>query len=42
MREVGACFATDDHLSKFVEGQDPFIGELMWDQMWRLTMNDRI
>ena len=27
------------HLSRFVEGQDVRNLELMWDQMWRATIN---
>lgn len=34
-----ACFIIEKHLSRFVEGQDPRNVELMWDQMWRATMN---
>jgi L-rhamnonate dehydratase len=33
-----ACFIIENHLSRFVEGQDPRNVELMWDQMWRATM----
>ena len=29
----------ENHLSWFVEGQDPSNVELIWDQMWRSTMN---
>ena len=28
-----------NHLSRFVDGQDPSNVELIWDQMWRSTMN---
>merc|ERR1712154_252147 len=34
-----ACFLVENHLSKFVEGQDPRDVELMWDQMFRATLN---
>jgi L-rhamnonate dehydratase len=34
-----ACFIVEKHLSRFVEGQDPRNIELMWDQMWRATIN---
>jgi L-rhamnonate dehydratase len=34
-----ACFVIEEHLSRFVEGQDPANVELIWDQMWRSTMN---
>jgi len=34
-----ACFIVENHLSRFVEGQDPVNVELIWDQMWRSTMN---
>jgi L-rhamnonate dehydratase len=33
------CFIVENHLSRFVEGQDPRDVELMWDQMWRSTIN---
>ena len=33
------CFIVENHLSRFVEGQDPTDIELMWDQMWRSTIN---
>ena len=36
--EPGA-FIVEHHLSRFVEGQDPRAVELMWDQMWRSTIN---
>ena len=34
-----ACFIVEHHLSRFVEGQDPANIELMWDQMFRSTLN---
>eukprot|EP00045_Choanoeca_perplexa_P017980 m.273438 g.273438 ORF g.273438 m.273438 type:complete len:442 (+) comp17684_c0_seq22:905-2230(+) len=34
-----ACFIIENHLSRFVEGQDPRDVELMWDQMYRATVN---
>ncbi|EGD79958.1 L-rhamnonate dehydratase [Salpingoeca rosetta] len=34
-----ACFIVEHHLSRFVEGQDPRDVELMWDQMYRATVN---
>ena len=34
-----ACHIIEHHLSRFVEGQDPRNIELMWDQMWRSTIN---
>lgn len=34
-----ACFIIENHLSRFVEGQDPRNVEVMWDQMWRGTIN---
>ncbi len=33
------CFIVENHLSRFVEGQDIHNIELMWDQMWRATIN---
>ncbi|KAK0042265.1 L-rhamnonate dehydratase [Biomphalaria pfeifferi] len=33
------CFIVEKHLSRFVEGQDPRNVELMWDQMFRATVN---
>ncbi|KAK3095835.1 hypothetical protein FSP39_019748 [Pinctada imbricata] len=33
------CFIVENHLSRFVEGQDPRNIELMWDQMFRSTLN---
>jgi L-rhamnonate dehydratase len=34
-----ACFIVEQHLSRFIEGQDPTNVELMWDQMFRSTLN---
>jgi L-rhamnonate dehydratase len=34
-----ACYIVERHLYRFVEGQDPANVELMWDQMFRATMN---
>lgn len=34
-----ACYIVEHHLSRFVEGQDPANVELMWDQMFRSTLN---
>ena len=34
-----ACYIVEKHLSRFVEGQEPSNVELIWDQMWRSTMN---
>mmetsp|Transcript_102845 Transcript_102845/g.169068 ORF Transcript_102845/g.169068 Transcript_102845/m.169068 type:complete len:473 (-) Transcript_102845:54-1472(-) len=34
-----ACYIVEHHLSRFVEGQDPRNIELMWDQMFRATLN---
>jgi len=33
-----ACYIIENHLSRFVEGQDPRNVELIWDQMWRATL----
>jgi len=33
------CYIVEHHLSRFVEGQDPRNIELMWDQMFRSTLN---
>eukprot|EP00747_Dinoflagellata_sp_TGD_P166438 gnl/TRDRNA2_/TRDRNA2_189217_c0_seq1.p1 gnl/TRDRNA2_/TRDRNA2_189217_c0~~gnl/TRDRNA2_/TRDRNA2_189217_c0_seq1.p1 ORF type:complete len:470 (+),score=98.27 gnl/TRDRNA2_/TRDRNA2_189217_c0_seq1:86-1495(+) len=33
------CHLVENHLSRFVEGQDPRNIELMWDQMFRATLN---
>jgi L-rhamnonate dehydratase len=34
-----ACFIVENHLSRFVEGQETENVELMWDQMFRSTLN---
>ncbi len=34
-----ACYIIEEHLSRFVEGQDCRNIELIWDQMWRGTVN---
>jgi len=34
-----AAYIIEKHLSRFVEGQDVRNIELMWDQMWRASMN---
>jgi L-rhamnonate dehydratase len=34
-----ACYIVENHLSLFVEGQSPVNVELIFDQMWRSTMN---
>jgi L-rhamnonate dehydratase len=34
-----ACFIVEKHLARFIEGQDPRNIELMWDQMFRATIN---
>lgn len=34
-----ACFIIENHLSRFIEGQDPRDVELIWDQMFRATIN---
>jgi L-rhamnonate dehydratase len=34
-----ACYIIENHLSRFVEGQDPRDVELIWDQMYRSTLN---
>ena len=34
-----ACFIVEKHLARFVEGQDPRNVELIWDQMFRATIN---
>ena len=36
---LAGCFIVEKHLSRFVEGQDPRDIELMWDQMFRATIN---
>lgn len=33
------CFIVERHLSRFVEGEDPRNIELMWDKMFRSTLN---
>jgi len=33
------CYIVEKHLARFVEGQDPRNIELIWDQMWRATIN---
>jgi L-rhamnonate dehydratase len=33
-----ACWIVEQHLARFVEGQDPRRIELIWDQLWRATM----
>merc|ERR1719199_2381817 len=33
------CYIVEHHLSRFIEGQDPRNIELMWDQMFRATIN---
>jgi len=33
------CYIVENHLARFVEGQDPRNVELMWDQMFRSTLN---
>jgi len=33
------CYIVEHHLSRFLEGQDPRNIELMWDQMYRATVN---
>ncbi len=34
-----ACYMIEEHLARFVEGQDSNNVELIWDQMWRGTVN---
>jgi L-rhamnonate dehydratase len=34
-----ACYIVEKHLFRFVEGQEPSNVELIWDQMWRSTIN---
>ena len=36
---LAGCYIVEKHLSRFVEGQDPSNIELMWDQMYRATLN---
>jgi L-rhamnonate dehydratase len=33
------CFIVENHLSRFIEGEDPRNVELMYDKMWRSTIN---
>ena len=33
------AFIVENHLSRFIEGEDPRNVEVMWDQMWRSTIN---
>jgi L-rhamnonate dehydratase len=33
-----ACWLVENHLARFVEGQEPHRRELIWDQMWRSTL----
>ncbi|KAL3852409.1 hypothetical protein ACJMK2_016058 [Sinanodonta woodiana] len=33
------CYIVEKHLSRFIEGQDPRNVEVMWDQMFRATLN---
>jgi len=33
------CYIVENHLSRFCEGQDPRNIELMWDQMFRASVN---
>eukprot|EP00811_Abedinium_folium_P034257 NODE_7154_length_1603_cov_4.979675.p1 GENE.NODE_7154_length_1603_cov_4.979675~~NODE_7154_length_1603_cov_4.979675.p1 ORF type:complete len:468 (-),score=119.00 NODE_7154_length_1603_cov_4.979675:127-1530(-) len=33
------CYIVEHHLSRFIEGQDPRNIELIWDQMFRATLN---
>ena len=33
-----ACFIIENHLSRFIEGQDVHDVELIWDQIWRATI----
>ena len=34
-----ACYIIENHLSRFVEGEDPRNVERIWDQMFRSTLN---
>lgn len=34
-----ACFIIENHLSRFVEGEDPRNVEKIWDEMFRATLN---
>lgn len=36
---AAGCAIVENHLSRFCEGQDPSNVELIWDQMWRATIN---
>lgn len=36
---IPGAFIVENHLSRFIEGEDPRNVELMWDQMWRSTIN---
>ena len=36
---AAGCTIVETHLARFVEGQDPRNVELIWDQMWRSTIN---
>ena len=33
------CYIVENHLSRFLEGEDPRNVEVMWDKMWRATIN---
>jgi L-rhamnonate dehydratase len=33
------CYIVEHHLNRFIEGQDPRNIELIYDQMWRSTIN---
>lgn len=33
------CYIVENHLSRFIEGEDPRNIEQMWDKMWRSTIN---
>ena len=33
------CYIVENHLSRFIEGQNPADTELMWDQMYKATIN---
>jgi L-rhamnonate dehydratase len=34
-----ACYIIENHLSRFVEGEDPRNVERIWDQMFKSTLN---
>ena len=34
-----ACYIVEKHFARFIEGQDPNNVELIWDQMWRSSIN---